>query len=135
MAFGRKHKSPPAQDAAGQAGAGPESGLGPLLRNGITMQADRLASTFLLVGPPGVGKRTFALKLAQALLCQQAANASLDPCGECESCRLWAAGNHPDLLQVAKPADKSFIPIDLLLGSKEKRMREGLCHDLSHEIG
>ena len=70
------------------------------------------------------------MKLAQALLCQQAANASLDPCGECESCRLWAAGNHPDLLQVAKPADKSFIPIDLLLGSKEKRMREGLCHDL-----
>ena len=29
----------------------------------------RLASSFLFAGPEGIGKRTFALKLAQALLC------------------------------------------------------------------
>lgn len=43
----------------------------------------RLASTFLFVGPPGIGKRSFALRLAQALLCERTAEAALAPCGEC----------------------------------------------------
>src|SRR5947207_1136771 len=43
----------------------------------------RLASTFLFVGPAGIGKRTFALKLAQALLCERAPEVRLEPCGAC----------------------------------------------------
>ena len=35
------------------------------------LETGRLASSFLFVGPRGVGKRSFALKLAQALLCQK----------------------------------------------------------------
>ena len=93
------------------------------------MASGRLASTYLFVGPTGIGKRAFALKLAQGLLCQQPTE-HLDPCGNCESCRLANAGNHPDLLQVARPTDKSFIPVDTFIGSPEKRMREGLCHDI-----
>ena len=91
----------------------------------------RLASTFLFVGPVGIGKRSFAVRLAAALLCQDRAAAALDPCGVCASCLQVAAGTHPDLLRVTKPADKSFIPLELLIGSKEKRMQEGLCHDIS----
>ena len=34
-----------------------------------TLTAGRLASTYLFVGPPGIGKRRFALELAHALLC------------------------------------------------------------------
>ena len=90
----------------------------------------RMATTFLFVGPSGVGKRTFALKLAEALLCQTNRPETLDPCGRCDSCRLFEAGNHPDLIQVAKPAGKSDLPIELLIGSKERRGQEGLCHDL-----
>jgi DNA polymerase-3 subunit delta' len=41
------------------------------------------------------------------------------------------AGTHPDILRVAKPADRSAIPVDLIIGPKEKRMQEGLCHDIS----
>ncbi|MEX2186270.1 MAG: AAA family ATPase, partial [Pirellulales bacterium] len=91
----------------------------------------RLASTFLFVGPDGIGKRTFAMKLAQALLCAERPEADLDPCGRCESCVQATAGTHPDILTIAKPAEKSELPVALFIGTKEKRMQEGLCHDLS----
>ena len=32
---------------------------------------------------------------------------------------------------VSKPGDKSFIPLDLLIGDKEHRRREGLCHPIA----
>lgn len=89
---------------------------------------DRLASTFLFVGPEGIGKRSFALKLAQALLCTE--GAPLEPCLRCPSCRLAASANHPDLLLVSKPPDKAGLPVALLIGDGERRGREGLCHDL-----
>lgn len=91
----------------------------------------RLASSFLFVGPPGVGKRTFAFKLAQTFLCQTRPEKLLDPCGQCPGCLQVLAGSHPDVDVVAKPADKSFIPVDLLIGDLEHRGRQGLCHNLS----
>jgi DNA polymerase-3 subunit delta' len=91
----------------------------------------RLASTFLFVGPPGIGKRTFALKLAQALLCVSAREEQLAPCGQCAACKQVLAGTHPDIDYVAKPEDKSSIPIELLIGADDKRMREGLCFRIS----
>jgi DNA polymerase-3 subunit delta' len=90
----------------------------------------RMASTFLFVGPAGIGKRTLARKLAQALLCQRHPADELDPCGECPACVQVAAGTHPDLLEVSKPAEKSYLPVELLIGSRDKRMQEGLCHDI-----
>jgi DNA polymerase-3 subunit delta' len=95
-----------------------------------SVAAGRLATTYLFVGPPGIGKRTFALELAKALLCQQNRPGELVACGTCESCRLFGAGSHPDLLLVSRPEGKSTIPVELFIGPKEKRMREGLCHDI-----
>jgi DNA polymerase-3 subunit delta' len=91
----------------------------------------RLASTFLFVGPAGVGKRTFALQLAQGLLCERAAPERLAACGDCQTCHQVAAGSHPDVQVVSKPADKNFIPLELLIGDKEHRMQEGLLHNIS----
>jgi DNA polymerase-3 subunit delta' len=91
----------------------------------------RLASTYLFVGPPGVGKRTFAVWLAQALLCPHAADELLEPCETCPSCQQVAAGTHPDLEVVRKPPEKAFIPVELFIGDREHRMREGLCHNIS----
>jgi DNA polymerase III subunit delta' len=96
-----------------------------------TLASGRLASTYLFVGPAGIGKRRFAMQLAQALLCTQSADASLEPCGRCESCRLFAAGNHPDLDVVALPKDKSRLSIDLFVGDREHRHQEGLCHRIA----
>jgi len=96
-----------------------------------TMARSRLASTFLFVGPPGVGKRTFALKLAQSLLCDTRPPELLDPCGSCASCVQVRAGTHPDVDIISKPADKSSIPVSELIGDEGKRGREGLCHRIA----
>jgi DNA polymerase-3 subunit delta' len=92
---------------------------------------ERLASSFLFAGPSGIGKRTFAVKLAQAMLCRQRPEAALDPCETCQSCTMVLAGTHPDLDIVAKPADRADIPLALLIGDQEHRRREGLCHNIA----
>ena len=91
----------------------------------------RLASSFLFTGPSGVGKRTFALMLAQAILCEVRPEAELDPCEECPSCIQVKAESHPDLLLVSKPKDKMLLPVELLIGDKEHRNRRGMCHDIA----
>jgi DNA polymerase-3 subunit delta' len=96
-----------------------------------SLKRGRLASTFLFVGPQGVGKHRFAVKLAQALLCQESPVERLDPCGRCPACQQVLAGTHPDLLRISKPKDRSEIPVALLIGPLERRMQEGLCHDIS----
>lgn len=91
----------------------------------------RLASTFLFVGPPGIGKKAFALKMAQGLLCDEVPPEKLEPCGGCPACVQVMAGTHPDVEVIARPADKAFIPLDLLIGDDEHRMRAGLCYNVS----
>jgi DNA polymerase-3 subunit delta' len=91
----------------------------------------RLASTYLFVGPEGVGKRKFALQLAQTLLCTENNPAELNPCGDCESCRLVAAGNHPDLDVVSLLPGRSSLAIRQFVGENDTRNREGLCHNIA----
>jgi len=95
------------------------------------LQKGRLASTFLFVGPAGIGKRAFALKLAQGFLCERVPAERLEPCGECPSCHQVLSLNHPDVDLVAKPADRAFIPVELLIGDLEHRMRAGLCYNIA----
>jgi len=90
----------------------------------------RLATSFLFAGPSGIGKRRFALTLAQALLCARRPEVELDPCQQCPACLQVWAGSHPDVEVVAKPPDKSAIPVELLIGDAEHRMRQGLLHKL-----
>ncbi len=87
----------------------------------------RLGSTYLFVGPEGIGKRTFAQYLAAALLCETTPTDELAACEKCPACQQVAAFSHPDFDFVRKPADKSTIPVELLIGDKQHRMREGLC--------
>ena len=91
----------------------------------------RMASTFLFVGPPGVGKQLFAIGLAQSLLCDQRDERELNPCLNCESCSQIAAGTHPDVDVVGKPAEKTSIPIEAFIGDRDHRNREGLCHRIA----
>ena len=100
-----------------------------LLRRSV--QRERLAHGYAFHGPPGSGRKLVARKLAQSLFCPEVPDEALDACGTCPSCKQIAAGSHPDLLEVKKPADKKSIPIDLLIGDREKRGREGLCYELA----
>jgi len=65
-----------------------------LLRGHLTNQRARHA--YLITGPQGVGRRTLALRLAQALNCSAPVEPAL-PCGECRACRLIERVQHPDL--------------------------------------
>lgn len=56
----------------------------------------RAAHAYLFVGPERVGKRTLALKLAQALNCEDDER----PCGECSTCRRIDGGIHADVQTV-----------------------------------
>jgi DNA polymerase III subunit delta' len=74
----------------------------------------RLPHAFLFVGPEGIGKRAFARTFARALLCERAADRTLDPCGLCPGCLQVEAGAHPDLLEVKRPEDKHELPIKVI---------------------
>ena len=68
------------------------------------MSAGTLAHAYLFSGAPGVGKKTFAQRLAQSLLCEAPASAKdgvLGYDGTCHSCRLFASegARHPDFLE------------------------------------
>lgn len=78
------------------------------------MAQGRFPHAFLFVGPEGIGKKSFARTLAQALLCERRDEIALDPCGECPSCRQITAGMHPDLLLVERPEDKHELPISII---------------------
>lgn len=93
-------------------------------------QRQRLASTYLFLGDDGIGKRTFALKLAEAILCEQNSKEEFAPCGECPGCLQVQNQSHPDLLLISKPKDKNVLPIDLFIGRKTHRRREGLVYEI-----
>jgi DNA polymerase-3 subunit delta' len=42
-----------------------------------------------------------------------------------------AAGTHPDFFSISLPPDKHELPVELFIGSRERRNQEGLCYDLS----
>jgi DNA polymerase-3 subunit delta' len=66
----------------------------------------RGAHGLLLHGPAGVGKWDLAMAFAGDVLCEQplAGPAPSQACGNCASCHLMAAGNHPDLRVVVPDA-------------------------------
>jgi DNA polymerase-3 subunit delta' len=59
---------------------------------------------YLFAGPPGLGRRTLALRFAQALNCPTPLEAGI-PCGECRDCKQIQAMQHTDL-SVVEPTIK-----------------------------
>jgi DNA polymerase-3 subunit delta' len=64
-----------------------------LLRQAV--RRERVPQALLFAGPDGVGKRTVALALAQAVNCPNAKDG--DACGACSTCQRIARGQHSDV--------------------------------------
>jgi DNA polymerase III subunit delta' len=72
------------------------------------LQMDRLAHAYLITGPRSVGKRTFALEIAQAVNCL-AADVADRPDHTCQQCRLILRGVHPDVRVVRRAPERRMI--------------------------
>ena len=73
--------------------------------NGTTRHA------YLFAGPPGLGRRTLALRFAQALNCQTPIAPGV-PCGECRDCRQLAAMQYADLTVIQADAEGGTLKVD-----------------------
>lgn len=63
-----------------------------------------LPHAFIFSGVQGVGLFEFSQALSAWLLCQQAT--AQGACGQCKSCQLWHAQNHPDYRLLAQSVDE-----------------------------
>jgi len=72
-------------------------------------QQSHLGHALLFSGKAGSGKTQFAKNLAKALLCQSLTTEQT-PCQQCQSCILFEAGSHPDIV-ILKADSKAKIKI------------------------
>lgn len=87
------------------------------------MAQRRLAHGYLFVGPEGVGKRMTALRLAQAINCEQGEGQA---CGVCPSCHKHAQGLHLDLHLITPQGQRiSVDQIKVLSTEMVRRAHEG----------
>ena len=84
------------------------------------LASNRMPHAYLFAGPEGVGREMLATRLAAALLCSSPVRRPLpegiagphepgegrDACGECQDCRLAAAGTHPDLFLIHRQLNR-----------------------------
>jgi DNA polymerase III subunit delta' len=95
------------------------------------VERGRLSHSYIFAGPGGIGKKLFARKMAQALLCERQTEKPLEACGQCPNCARFKAGSHPDYYELGCPEGKREIPVDMFVGDLEHRGRQGLCYELS----
>jgi DNA polymerase-3 subunit delta' len=80
-----------------------------MLKQHILREAVRHA--YLFAGPPGLGRRTLALRFAQALNCPQP-TAPGQPCRTCRDCKQIESMQHPDLSIVQADTEGGTLKVD-----------------------
>ena len=83
-----------------------------LLQAAVTHK--RLAHAYLFHGEEAIGKRLTAIRLAQALNCEQPPEADgLDSCGACRSCQQIEARTHPDFFVIEPDPEQATQQIKI----------------------
>lgn len=80
-----------------------------MLKKHIVLGTTRHA--YLFAGPPGLGRRTLALRFAQALNCQTPIEPGI-PCGGCRDCKQIASMQHADLSVVQADSEGGTMKVD-----------------------
>ncbi|MEY4059993.1 MAG: hypothetical protein RL551_1249 [Pseudomonadota bacterium] len=62
----------------------------------------------LIHGQSGIGKFEFSIELAKALLCES--SSEVKPCNQCEACRWFDSGNHPDFVALVPETHRKLLP-------------------------
>lgn len=103
---------------------------------GEALSGDRVPQAWLLTGPPGVGKATFAYRMARFLLTGAGSDAGPSLFGDAapatglgvdpdhSAVRQIAAGSHPDLLVIERAMDE-----------KKDKLKAAISVDQVREIG
>ena len=67
--------------------------------------------TYLFCGPPGLGRRTLALRFAQALNCPTPIAPGI-PCGTCRDCKQIEGMRHPDVNIIQSDSEGGTLRVD-----------------------
>lgn len=71
------------------------------------------AHAYLLIGPEGVGRVALARAVCKALMCSRPVDGEW--CGECEHCRLFDRGTHPDHAEFRlDTTERQEFPIEIV---------------------
>ena len=94
-------------------------------RVGRAITDGTLPHAFLIGGPEGSGKRTFAKLIAAGVNCKGAGTSGQLPCMRCESCKKIMNESFVDLKFFGRQKDKATIGVDDMRLLKEDAMLSG----------
>ena len=79
---------------------------------------DSIRHAYLFSGPPGLGRRTLALRLAQALNCPKPV-APGEPCGKCKTCQQIERMQYADLTVVQAEKEGGTLKVEQIRAMRQ----------------